>query len=445
MPAWAAAMDHKVRICIGMRRRRALIVCLWALASSAPLRAYSVLTHEAIIDTAWDRDIKPLLMARFPQATETELRSAHGSAYAGCIVQDMGYYPFGNKFFSDLVHYLRSGDFVTNLISEAQTLDEYAFALGGLAHYAADTQGHKIAVNHAVPLAYPKLEHKFGQEVTYEEDPAAHLKVEFSFDVLQVARGDYAPQAYHDFIGFNVQKEVLKRAFRDTYSLELTDIFKDLDTGLESYRHIVSGTIPHATRVAWRLKKDDLTKRRPGVTRRAFIYNLSRASYRKEWDGKYRREAPGSVVLAFVIRILPKIGPLRALSFRAPSAQTEGLFEDSFDRTLTEYRRLLRDVREQKLALANIDLDTGDPTRPAEYMLADKAYAKLATDLAEKPPDMVDPKLRENILSYYRNLDLPFATKKKHKDWQRTLAAVQKLKEQAALAENQSRTAGGTH
>ena len=445
MPAAALPMVYNVRIPGGMRRRRALIVCLLAMAAGPPAEAYSVLTHEAIIDTAWDRDIKPLLMARFPQATEAELRNAHGSAYAGCIVQDMGYYPFGNKFFSDLVHYLRSGDFVMNLIKEAQTLDEYAFALGGLAHYAADTQGHGVAVNHAVPLEYPKLERRFGRDVTYEDDPAAHLKVEFSFDVLQVARGDYAPQAYHDFIGFDVQKEVLKRAFRDTYSLELTDIFKDLDTGLESYRHIVSGTIPHMTRVAWRLKKDDLAKRRPGVTRRAFIYNLSRASYRKEWDGKYRREAPGSVVLAFVIRILPKVGPLRALSVRAPSAQTEMLFEDSFDRTLAEYRRLLRDVGGKKLALENVDLDTGKPTRPTEYMLADKAYAKLATDLSQKPPEMVDPKLRENILNYYRDLELPFATKKKPKDWQRTVMALQKLKEQAAVAENHDRTAEQAH
>lgn len=428
-----------------MRSGGILIVCLLAMAASRPVQAYSVLTHEAIIDTAWVADIKPLLVKKFPQATEAELMKAHGSAYAGCIVQDMGYYPFGNKFFSDLVHYMRSGDFVMNLINEAQTLDEYAFALGGLAHYAADTQGHKVAVNHAVPLEYPKLERKFGQDVTYEDDPAAHLKVEFSFDVLQVARGDYAPQAYHDFIGFDVQKEVLKRAFHDTYSLEMTDIFKDLDRGMESYRHIVSSTIPHATRVAWRLKKDDLVKKRPGVTRRAFIYNLSRASYRKEWDGKYRRESPGSVVLAFVIRILPKVGPLRALAFKAPDAQTERLFEDSFDRTLTEYRALLRDAGAKKLALANIDLDTGNPTRPAEYKLADKAYSKLAIDLGEKPAAAVDPKLRENILSYYRDLDLPFATKKKRKDWQRTVTALQKLKDEAAVAENQSGAAEATH
>ncbi|HLK47893.1 MAG TPA: zinc dependent phospholipase C family protein [Bryobacteraceae bacterium] len=395
-----------------------------------------MLSHEAIIDSAWDQNIKPLLMKKYPQATPAELQEAHAHAYAGCIIQDMGYYPFGNKFFSDLVHYLRSGDFVVNMIREAQSLDEYAFALGALAHYAADTQGHGVAVNRSVPIQYPKLERKFGRVVTYEDDPAAHLKVEFSFDVLQVSRGNYAPQSYHDFIGFAVSKNVLERGFYDTYSLELTDLFKDLDKALATYRHIVSGTIPHMTRVAWRLKKDELVKTRPGVTRRAFIYNLSKAGYRKEWDGNYRTPGPGSAVLAFLIRILPKFGPLRALAFKAPNSQTERLFEDSFDRTLAEYRRLLGQVDADKLALGNIDLDTGKPTEPTAYRLADKSYAELALKLAAKPPDKVDPQVRDNILNYYRDLDLPFATKKKRKDWQKTLAAIEKLKGQAAVAEN---------
>jgi hypothetical protein len=144
----------------------------------------------------------------------------------------MGYYPFGSKFFSDLVHYTRSGDFVLNLLREAHTVNELAFALGALAHYAADTQGHSVAVNASVPLQYPKLAKKYGKVVTYADDKTSHLRVEFSFDVSQVARGNYAPQAYHDFIGFQVEKPVLERAFRDTYSIELSDIFGDLDLAL---------------------------------------------------------------------------------------------------------------------------------------------------------------------------------------------------------------------
>lgn len=411
------------------------------LTTASPGHAYSVLTHEAIIDTAWTQNIVPVLRKKFPNATADDLKAAHSYAYAGCIIQDMGYYPFGNKFFSDLVHYTRSGDFVVNLIREAQDLNEYAFALGALAHYAADTEGHGIAVNRAVPLDYPKLERKFGTVVTYGEDPAAHLKVEFGFDVLQVARGDYAPQAYHDFIGFHVAKEVLERAFRDTYSLDLSDVFSDLDLALGTYRHLVSSTIPKMTRVAWRLKKNELIQARPGLTRRTFLYNLSKASYRKEWDDEFHKPGAGSAVLAFFIRILPKIGPLRGLEFKAPDNQTEALFERSFDATLTQYRQFLAEARGGRLTLVNRDLDTGRPTRPDEYELADRTYAELAVRLAQKPPETIDPALRRNVLAYYGNEESLESVKKNRKRWLKTLAAVQKLQGEAAFPAN--REGGG--
>ena len=186
-----------------------------------PVSAYSVLTHEAIIDSSWPKDLRPLLLKRFPNATDDQLREAHAYAYGGAIIQDMGYYPFGSKLFSDLVHYTRSGDFVIALVKDAQeedpkdpqALNDYAFALGALAHYAADNQGHPVAVNRTVPLVYPKLKAKFGPEITYEDNPSAHLKTEFGFDVIEVARGQYANDAYHDFIGFKVAKPLLERAF----------------------------------------------------------------------------------------------------------------------------------------------------------------------------------------------------------------------------------------
>ena len=263
------------------------------LLAGSPLYGYSVLTHEAIIDTAWDTAIQPLLLKSYPQATADDLVKAHAYAYAGCIVQDMGYYPFGSKFFSDLVHYVRTGDFIANLLREAQTLDELSFALGSLAHYAADTQGHSVAVNPSVAIEYPKLAGKYGKVVTYADDKTSHLRVEFSFDVLQVARGNYAPQAYHDFIGFEVSKELLERAFRDTYSLELKDVFGDLDLALGTYRRAVSAVIPALTRAAWNIKKDELLQATPSTTRRKFVYNLSKASYRKEWAEKIQRPGAG--------------------------------------------------------------------------------------------------------------------------------------------------------
>ena len=217
-----------------------------------------MLTHQALIDVAWEPTLVPLLKKRFPQAGPEDLRKAHAFAYGGAIIQDMGYYPFGSKFFTDLTHYVRTGDFVTNMIGEARSLEEYAFALGALSHYYSDNLGHSQATNKAVPLVYPELQAEFGPVVTYEEDPISHVKMEFGFDVLQVARGNYAPEAYQDFIGFEVSKEVLERAFAKTYGLELNKQFVSLELAIGTYRRTVSTLIPDLTRAAWRMKKSDI-------------------------------------------------------------------------------------------------------------------------------------------------------------------------------------------
>src|SRR6202158_2268880 len=222
--------------------------------------AYSVLTHEAIIDTVWLDAMKSTLIKRFPDVTEEQLIEAHAYAYGGCIIQDLGYYPFGSRFFSDLVHYVRSADFVQALLDESQDLNEFAFALGAVSHYGADVEGHSIAVNRAVPLLFPKLRKQFGNEVTYADNPSAHLKTEFGFDVLQVARGHYAPKAYHDFIGFEVSKDLLDRAFQDTYGLALKDLFLTLDLALGTYRFSVSTILPNITKTAWSIKSKEITK-----------------------------------------------------------------------------------------------------------------------------------------------------------------------------------------
>ncbi len=428
------ALCERPRNCpyIGVRKAA---LCLAASLLVPAGQAYSVLTHEAIIDTAWEQNIKPLLLKRFPQASSDDLLQAHAYAYGGCIIQDMGYYPFGSRFFSDLTHYVRSGDFVVHLIRDSQDLNEFAFSLGALAHYAADNEGHPLAVNLAVPLEYPKLRRKFGARATYEEDPTAHIRVEFGFDVLQVARGRYAPKAYHDFIGFEVSKPLLERAFRDTYSLEMNDVFKNLDLALGTYRHAVSAVIPAMTKAAWSTRKDDLIKQQPGLTRRKFIYNLSKASYRKDWDRNYEEPGVGARVLGFFLRILPKVGPLKALKFKAPAPQAEADFEKSFDLTITLYTKLLADSGQGRLQLVNRNFDTGQPIEPAKYGMADNAFAKLAEKLSEKDPGAIDSRLRADILAYFKDPELPFGTKKDAKEWAKTLAALDKLKAETAATE----------
>src|ERR1700751_579792 len=409
----------------------ALVLSFLLLISSGDVQAFSVLTHEAIIDSAWKDSIRPLLLQRFPNATKEELKDAHAYAYGGSIIQDMGYYPFGSHLFSDLTHYVRTGDFVEALVRDSKDLNEYAFALGTMAHYAADNNGHRIAVNRSVPILYPKLRRKYGEVVTYDENPAAHLKTEFGFDVLQVAKGHYAPDAYHDYIGFKVAQPLLERSFQETYCIELKSIFTNYDLAIATYRNTVSGLIPKMTKVAWDLKKDDIQRTMPGITEQKFLYHLSRASYQKNWNEKYQEPGFGTKLLAFLIRIVPKIGPFRTLTFRTPTPDTEKMFEASFNHTIVEYQNLLQQQKEkngERVELQNDNFDTGTVTGPGQYPLADKTYAKLLEELAKNHFAQVSPELRSAVLSYYSDLNAPFSNKKNKKEWAQVVRNLDELK-----------------
>ena len=400
------------------RLRASAAFGLLVLFSVQSASSYSVLTHEAIIDSTWDSGIKPLLLKRFPAATADELTQAHAYAYGGSIIQDLGYYPFGSKFYSDLTHYVRSGDFILNLIGESQDLDEYAFALGALAHYAADSDGHRMAVNLSVPLLYPQLGLKFGKSVTYADDPFSHTKTEFGFDVFQAAKNRYASAAYKSFIGFQVAKPVLQRAFQDTYGLRIEQVFFDLDLAIGSYRRAVGTVLPALTKVAWQIKSQEIRKDVPNLTRKKFLYNLSRSSYEKYWGATYQRPGIRSRMLAAFFRIVPRVGPFKALAFKKMTPEIEQLYMLSFNASIDRYRGLLADVGSGRLRLPNDNFDVGAATKAGQYKLADAAYAKLLNKLdghyADLPQD-----LRSEILAFYQDLNLPIATKANEGDWAR--------------------------
>src|ERR1700676_570822 len=407
----------------------AILMATLFLLYGASAQGYSVLTHEAIIDTAWDTGIRPLLLKRFPDATPDELRVAHGYAYGGCAIQDLGYYPSGSKFFSDLVHYVRSGDFIVTLLKDSTNLNEYAFAIGAMAHYAADNNGHRLAVNPSVAILYPNLKRKFGPTVTYGDNPPAHLKTEFAFDVLQVAQGRYASDAYRDYIGFEVPHDLLARAFEDTYAIDVDKIFVDFDLTIGTYRHDVSRVIPQATKIAWQIKKDDIQKDFPGITRTKFEYRLSKAEYAKQFHEKYKEPGAGAKLMALIIRFIPKIGPLRALAFRVPTPETERLFALSFRSSVQEYQELLRQLRETGRApLMNDDFDTGTVTTPGEYPLADKTYADLLDKLSKNHFDNVSPELQATLIKYYGDPNAFLTKKYDKKKWNKTLQEVAELK-----------------
>lgn len=424
------------RLCFGMPF---LMLMLFLFCAPIGL-GYSVLTHEAIVDSVWDPSIKNLLLKRFPNATPEDLEKAHAYTYGGCILQDMGYYPFGSHFFSDLTHYVRSGDFILALLQQSQDLDEYAFALGALAHYAADNSGHPLAINPSVPILYPKLARKFGNIVTYWDDHTSHLRTEFGLDVLQVANQRYASNQYHKFIGFEVAKPALERAFRETYGLEMKDAFTNIDLALGSYRYGVSSVIPEMTRVAWRLEGDKITKEVPGITRKKFLYNLSRSSYEKDWGKDYQRPGIKTRLIAWLIRVLPKVGPLKSLQFRKPTPEVEKLFMASFNTTVATYKELLAAVDRGQLQLPNRNFDVGDLTRIGTYQGADEAYAKLVDKLTEHKFAGLDPNLRSNILVFYAGASEPVYAKKpkdaekEKKEWVKLMAELMQLEATVSAA-----------
>jgi hypothetical protein len=408
-----------------LRRPAAFGLLLLLLAPAA--YSYSVLSHEAIIDSTWDSAIKPLLLKRFPAATVDELTQAHAFAYGGCIIQDLGYYPFGSKFFSDLTHYVRSGDFILNLIRESQDLNEYAFALGALSHYAADNNGHSLAVNRAVPLFYPELGRKFGKLVTYANDPRSHAETEFAFDVFQAAKGRYASAAYKSFIGFEVAKPLLERAFLDTYGMRLERVFLDVDLTIGSYRRAVGTILPAMTRVAWQIKKQEIRKDAPSVTRKTFLYNLSRSSYEKNWGATYKEPGVRSKMLATAFRVMPKVGPWRPLSFKRLTPEIEQMYMASFNSTITHYRDLLSEQNAGRLKLPNDNLDVGTITVAGKYTLEDAAYSELLHKLqghyTEIPQD-----LRSDILVFYRGAGLANSTKTSAEESARVVKELDQLR-----------------
>jgi hypothetical protein len=407
--------------------RNAGLALFFFLCVAAPCRAYSVLTHEEVVDLLWQDQIQPLLKQRFPAATEENLREAHAYAYGGCVIQDMGYYPFGNHYFSDLVHYVRSGDFVVNLIQASSNLNEYAFALGALSHYAADNSGHPT-INRVVAIEFPSLGKKYGEQVRYADDPKAHIRTEFGFDMVQVAKNRYTSDAYHDFIGFSVSKELLDRAFFTTYSLHLDDVFGDTDLAIGTFRRAVSKVIPETTRVALLARRQEIVADTPNFNEKKFLYYLSRTGYEKEWGARYRKPGVGTKILAFFLRLMPKVGPFRALSFKIPTTRTEDMYIKSVDLTVEDYRALLRETRRDKLRIPNKDFDTGKDTRAGEYQLTDKAYERLLDQLTNRNFAHLTPQLQENILEFYADLNAPIWTKHSKKAWTQTLADIEKLR-----------------
>jgi hypothetical protein len=396
--------------------------------ASLQAKAYSILAHEAIIDASWKSSLLPLIQKRYPDLTGPEIKMAHSYAYGGAMVADMGYMPFGNAFFTDLLHYVRSGDFVEALIRDARNANEYSFALGALSHYMADQYGHSLATNRNIPLIYPKLQKKFGDVVTYAEDHKSHSRMEFSYDVLQTGRGTYTSEGYHDFIGFNISVPVLERAFYETYGQELGSIFSNINGSINTLRWGIRNLFPVLTKSAFKANKDTILKMTPGMTAKKFQYKMSKKSFRLEYGKQQQESKFFSKVIVFFIKILPKIGPLKTLKYVSPGKAGERLFANSFDTITTKYAIALKQIGDSHFNLPDIDFDTGNPSVLGEYPLADNTYDKLLIKLQEQAYKNITPQLQQNIIAYYQNADTSQTALKQRKEWKKANLSLQQIR-----------------
>jgi len=411
-----------------LRKFCGLLLIIAALFIPVSAKAYSILTHEAIIDASWEKSIQPLLKKKFPQASDADLKLAHSYAYGGSLMSDIGYSPFGSTYFTNLIHYVRSGDFVDNLLSEAQNLNEYAFALGALCHYMADSYGHAIGTNLVEPMVYPKVGKKFGAVVTYEEDHAAHSRTEIAFDVLQLARGNYASQAFHDFIGFNVAIPVLERAFYKTYGQDINEIFGNIDRSINNFRWAVNSLMPTVTRSAWLLKKEEIKQMQPGITARKFHYKLRRKKYYEEFGHDRDKPKFKERFIAFILTIIPKVGPFKTFRFKEIGHEGEKQFIKSFDTVMARYADALAKLNYEKISLPNLNFDTGKPTIIGDYELTDLTYDELLFKLQANKYSYLTGPLQQNIISYYSQLDTTAIAQKDASNWKKTSMVIQQVK-----------------
>ena len=384
-------------------RRPTLILVVMTLFVSHSC-AYSVLTHEELIDLAWNDSIRPFLLARFPGATEEQLREAHAYAYGGSAIQDMGYYPFGKQFFSNLTHYVRSGDFIAWLFRNARTIDEYAFAIGALSHYLGDSIGHSEAINPATAIAFPNLQRKFGSSVTYDESPHGHIRTEFAFDVGELTNEAFAPPAYLRYIGFKVPRKFLEQAFINTYGFDIHEVLGRAHPSLRSYRTSVRSFIPAFAEAEVVLHRHQFPSPPDDEAYRIFADRVSRTNYDRHWRHTYRGPGFRSHLLAILVFIVPKIGAASDLAIKIPNVDTEEKYLHSVNRTVDEFRGVLQKLGAEAgahVALANIDLDTGDHAKRGDYPLEDQTYAQLLARITSTPDQIIPADLKQNLFEYY--------------------------------------------
>ena len=437
-----------------LRWVRTLLLLLTVAAGwQQSARAYSLLTHEELIDLTWNDAIVPLLLSRYPGLTAAQLQAARSYAYGGCAIQDIGYYPFGDELFSNLTHYVRSGDFVVALFRNAHTANELAFAVGALTHYVGDSYGHSQATNRAVALEFPKLEARYGPSVNYAEGKHQHVQTEFAFDIDQVAHHRMAPLPFLRHVGLNVPVHQLALAFYETYGITENFTGHGRTFNVKTYRFATRTLIPRTAYALTLLHRKNEIDDPSTADAQEIEAEAAAVATENNWAAFHGKAGFETHFLAFLIVILPKFGPLAMTAIKGPTAAAEadymhsvvtataGIRERLYAFTPVADRRpapsgvtvtpLTAEQGDERHPLINRDLDTGMPVKPGGYPLTDKTYATLLDRLTRDPQQAIPLGIKEDVQAYYADPNAPIATKKDAQAWAKvqdelkTLAAMQ--------------------
>jgi hypothetical protein len=404
--------------------------------------AYSLLTHEQLIDLTWEDSIVPLLMSRYPNLTPAELDQARAYAYGGCVIQDMGYYPFGDEFFSDLTHYVRTGDFVLALFRNAHNANELAFAVGALSHYIGDSYGHSQATNLAVPIEFPKLRRRFGRVVNYAEGRHEHVRTEFAFDIDQIAHHRLAPLGYMRHIGIQVPEHQLALAFYETYGLtEDFNVSKSRQFNMKTYRFATRTLIPRVAYAVTLLHRKQLPVEQNTPDAIEIENESAAAAKLYDWAAYRKKAEVRTHLLAGVLWVLPKVGPLQMVAVKGPTAAAEADYMHSVVSATTVLHERLAlftpvEVRQTRTLTAttstetlgpveaahplpNRDLDTGQVVKPGGYSLTDTTYAELLHRLTQTPTQPIPPGIKSDVEAYYADPNAPIVTKQHPDEWKK--------------------------
>jgi hypothetical protein len=405
-----------------------LLVGLLAFVAPPHTYAYSILTHEQLIDLLWSSDILPMLHTRFPDARPEDLRLARKYAYGGALLADAGYYPKGEPYTANLTHYVLAGDFVTNLFRNATDVYELAFAVGALTHYVGDTIGHSTATNPSVAIAFPNLVKPGGTQigtdglpeaiVTYEDGEAQYKQVEVGFDINSLNHKRFIPKKIMDRIGFDVPLQQFTYAFYQTYGLQVDFTHTDSSLNLHAYAGDAKGVITEGIYAIASKHKKDGPDESSIAELPEFQAMIANAEAEGHWN-KYKR-AGGfeSKAMIVVLGVDPAIPIARV---EMPITTTQRMYIRSVLQSVKLLKQILKtpvapterfiplwpsdQSNSSPTSLPNFNLDTGHLEPSRAYRLTDDAYFDLLGRIVANPTWPIPPSTKTAIQTYFSDSD----------------------------------------